>query len=455
MLIQCQHCHTTYKINEDMIPDKAAFVRCSKCSEPIHLNQEKQSEFSSQSSHKTVECEKCNSRYSVPLETIKRDTTKVRCGKCGHYFSISNPISKKETPSNKHHNGIQNDSDLDSDDFDFGSTPLAEDDIDLDNISIPEESEIEVDNLFNGVDEQEDEDFNVSDEDGVEKRPKNATEEYLESIDISLSDESDEDQDDLGIGRISDDQKYKIFLKPSSKKQSNDNTSDDSWPEIQNDTDSQNLDDEMDQDISEFTGLEELDEMPDYSPEDNKNGSKTQLKNKKRVFLWILWGFIVIAIIVAGWLLIENRSERKLVPHQEELIDNTTKLSILEPLKGRYLNRRNDKTKMFILEGKLKNTYTQQMKIPNVAIEGSLYNQQNEKISSSITYAGNRLTTTQMEQWSKEKVKSFLSMQSNENESILELQPGETVQFQIVFFDVPNAIHKLEAKIKRDNKNEN
>ncbi len=267
-----------------------------------------------------------------------------------------------------------------------------------------------------------------------------------------MSDDSDEDKDDLGIGNISDDQKYKIFLKPSSKNQDNENATDDSWPEIQDDTDSLNLDDEMNQDISEFTGLEELDELPDYSSDDNNkdatNQSKTETKSKKRVLLWILWGLIIIAIILAGWRLIESKSEKKLLTQQEEIFDNTTKLAIMEPLKGRYVKGRADKIKIFVLEGEIANSYPAEASINSIEVEGMLYDQKKSIIKTSTAYARGKLTTTQLERWPKDKIESYMS-------SDKEIQSEDTLQFQIVFFDVPKNIHGLGAKINRFTKSKN
>ena len=140
MFIQCQNCQTTFKIDENKIPQKDSAVRCTTCSELIPLNREEQDELLKKSPKKFIECDSCGTQYSVPLSSITRETTKAKCGKCGHIFSISgsNNDLSEESPSAKAY-----------------EEDLGTDDLALDNIEIPEGSEIEVDDLFGDVSAKE------------------------------------------------------------------------------------------------------------------------------------------------------------------------------------------------------------------------------------------------------------------------------------------------------------
>ncbi len=451
MFIQCQNCQATYKIDEQKIPNKEAFVRCSRCSEPIPLNKETQSELSKQAPKKIVECENCKIRYSIPLDTIKGESTKVRCGKCGHHFTVT----KKDSLSDN-------------------SLMLAErditapsDDIDLDNISIPQESEIEVDDLFENMDELEDEREDIPDIEENEQMQKSATDEYLESVDLSKNeideetDEIDEDSDDdLGIGTISEEQKYKIFLKPKGKKGS-DTTEDNDWPEIQDETNSLDLNKDLDDDESDFIGLDDLEAMPDFEelPKARPKGKSTpkskETTTKKSTFLWLLWGLIIIALLATGWFLTKERFFGDETSTPIESTDKTVSLKMLEPLNGRYVINRLNQEKIFILEGSIRSLNSNTEQINKIEVEGTLYHradknsQHKEKISSSVSYAGAVLKTSELEQWSREKIESFHTGDSGQHKFHLSPDGTLTIQFQIIFFIGQESFNNMEARIKR------
>lgn len=434
MLIQCQHCHTTYKIDEQKIPDKDSFVRCAKCSELIPLNREKQHELQKNSSKIIVNCENCGTQYSVPTNSIKGDSTKVRCGKCGHNFTVSKP----ENPQGSQIDG-------------------GEDDINLDNISIPSESEIEVDNLFGDVEESEALEDEESGNDGDETESltmKDATDEYLESVSLD-SDDMDDETDDLGMSKISDEQKYKIFLKPKQTGEPDEISDDDpSWPDIEDET--EESEEEKELEIDEFTDLEGIGDLPGSGKKEEKPKKEKRPKEKKKrnLFLWLIWLLIIAAVAVAAWLFLDLKTEDIYAPPQTETFGSQSKVTILEPLKGKTIKNRNYDNKLFVLEGKLINTYPSNVKISNIHIEGYLYTQSSDEPVTATSVAGTVLSEERLERWTKEQIESSLQAGIKDPDAAAEFGPEELIDFQVVFFDPPDQskVNKLGATIKKFNR---
>lgn len=434
MLIQCQHCHTTYKIDEQKIPNKDSFVRCAKCSELISLNREKQQELQKSSSRIIVNCGNCGTQYSVPSDSIKGESAKVRCGKCGHNFTVSKPDSLQ---------GRQIEDE--------------EEDINLDNISIPSESEIEVDNLFGDMEtpeSPEDEGSGIDIDESESLTGKDATDEYLESVSLD-SDDLDDETEDLGMSKISDEQKYKIFLKPKQTGEAKEISDDDqSWPDIEDET--EESEEEKELEIDEFTDLEGIGDLPDSGKKEQKpkKEKKPKEKKKKRVFLWLIWLLIIAAAAVAAWLFLDLRTEDIYAPPQTETFDSQSKVTILEPLKGKTIKNQNYDSKLFVLEGKLINTYPGNVKVSNIQIEGYLYTQTSDEPVTATSVAGTALSEDRLERWTREQIESSLQAGLNDPDAAAEFGPEELIDFQVVFFNPPDQskVNKLGATIKKFNR---
>ncbi|PCI27936.1 MAG: hypothetical protein COB67_07525, partial [SAR324 cluster bacterium] len=99
MIIQCRHCNATYQIDPKKVPNKNAFVRCSKCSHSIPVASDEQIKVSSQRPQKLVHCDQCHVRYAIPLSHFKTPTINVRCGKCSFVFEVRKEDASEESPA--------------------------------------------------------------------------------------------------------------------------------------------------------------------------------------------------------------------------------------------------------------------------------------------------------------------------------------------------------------------
>jgi len=451
MFIQCQNCQATYKIDERKIPDQDTFVRCSKCSTPIPLNKKKQSDLSRQQPHKLVDCSSCGTRYSIPLDKIGSGTIPVRCGKCGHVFEVS----ADDEPGD----GLYDDESL--------QTPETDDEVSMDNINIPEENEIEVNELFDEIDEEDDEDNDEAfstpgelralddfedpdlEEEDIASGSKGPTEAYLESVDLTgqLNDESDGSSE---LDDIPDSQKDDLFLKRSSvrkpaaaaKQIPADSTK---WPDIHDETDSAEVE------LDDFVALDELDEIPDSDDDDTDDPLELQemsgkSSSNKSVIIILL---IVLAAVLgaAAWFFMLSTPTQTLTPHPIESFNQQTRLKLLEPLKGRFTSNAASSQKIFMLEGQIRNDYPPSTVIKWIEVKGVLFDKNGAIISEATAYAGKTISPKTLESASIAELKAIRDAHANALE--LELESQQTVPFQILFFDAGDNIQKLQAQISR------
>ncbi len=444
MFIQCQHCHTTYKIDENKLPEAESVVRCAKCSEPIPLSRETQDEVSRKTPKKIVVCDQCGTQYSVPLNSIGNKETKARCGNCGNFFSISKPTDS-DTPS------LSPSSRAYEEDYEDG-------DIDLDNIEIPEESEIEVDDLFNNIDEKtvENSDHDPNVDDGLSS--KDASDEYLESV--KLTSENGEELDPLpddeepDIDEISEEQKYKIFLKPKSKQEKEvDSEQETSWPEIEDDLPDEEPELSIDTDLDEFTDLDDIGDAPRAASIKKEKKPKKE-KKKRNILLWIIWIIVILALAGVGLLYFDFQTEEIYTAPQAEAFNSQSKIAILEPLSGRFIQNKNLKTNMFVLEGKLLNVYGENISVSGIEIEGYLYRKNSDQPITSTAFAGVYLDDELLKIGSRENIIAIVDELAEESKADQEFGSDDLIDFQIIFFDAPDTqnIEKLGARINRFNR---
>ncbi|MBU2643288.1 zinc-ribbon domain-containing protein [bacterium] len=477
MFIQCQHCQATYKIDEHKIPDQNTFVRCVKCDTPISLNKQDQSALSKKQPHKIVDCSNCGTRYSIPLEKISDSTISVRCGKCSHVFQVSADTTEPEKPvsgkDSKAIHGSEEKTDTGGLDFredmeemfesESDEAMLEDNNLDLDNISIPKESEIEIDGLFDDVDaEEEDVTFDPPDEltdfmdpDLEDNEPdKGPTEAYLDSI--KLSDQEEEElniDNDPDLGDISSDDKYQLFLKPKAKNRSGESAAKQlepqsgGWPDIQDETDS--LD--MDSELNEFIELDDLGEIPDSADYDSDDplelremGSKSR---SNRVVIVALLVVLFVVLGVSGWFYFQTTPPPPQATQPVEIFNKQSRLKLMEPLKGHLIRNTNSQEKIFVLEGEIRNDYPPGTMITWIEVKGALYDSSQTVLSESIAYGGRTLSMDKLRSMSREELVAI--RKTNSLPYNIELKTSEKVAFQILFLNVGDNIQKLQAQINR------
>lgn len=466
MIIQCQHCNANFKIDKDKIPSKKSYVRCAKCSNLISLGGAPEVKTPAVSNTVEAACTRCGAKYAVPLSKFKADALKVKCGKCGLHFNVSKiaPVDEKKTETSpseqppvktvipdvpKRINIVKE------------STSIATEDVE-DNIDVSKE---EVDDIFSDFTQDYDEnegvsefgeesefsDLGLDDDIRLDETPNSVEEDsnraYLESIQLSTDD--DIELDDIGGGSIPVSQKSKFFLSTENKNEIQDLTEESTWPEIQDETKEDGVsEDPFQKDILETSvelggGLESV-----------SSSSKEEQDNPSRLIpALILFVVLVVALGSFGWYFVQQRS---LLNHKtegfSEEYNQQSKLQILEPLKGKYVKNKALKQKIFVLQGKIKNFYDGTDKVSQVEVEGLLYDDKNTVLSEARAYAGTYLTLSQLENLKISQIKSVIASHSDSAKGQLDLGFNQVIPFQIIFFDIPDKVDKLEARILRFSK---
>lgn len=446
MFIQCQNCNATYKIDEDKIPDQETFVRCSKCSTPISLNRQDQTALSMQQPQKIVECNECGTRYSIPLDKVGVGSIPVRCGKCGNVFEVS--ADDTETDVSYEDEGITSDPD----------------DVSMDNIDIPEESNIEVDGLFDEIDEEEDAAFDSPDEfrsiddfedpeledDEFYDEPKGPTEAYLESVTLNSQTDTEIDEDSE-LDEIGGEEKFDLFLKPNPVNQADGSAAkqlepeDNEWPDIHDETGP------PDTELDDFVELDDLGEIPASTDYDTDNPLELQemdiKKGGSRTIVVVLLVVLLVILAAAAWFLLQTGPPSTTTPPPVESFSQQTRLKLLEPLKGRFATNKASGEKIFMLEGQIRNDYPGQTVINWIEVKGVLFDKRRTVLSESTAYAGKIITAETLEKATIAELKAI--REDNVDEMDLGLEAQQTVPFQILFFKAGSNIQKLQAQINR------
>ena len=465
MLIQCEKCQKTFKIDERKIPDDNTFVKCSNCSKPIILPKGGKVERETPSQSRMIECGKCGAQYMIPPERQTGETQSVRCGKCRHIFEMTPKGAEPKGKANGEPNrSVGAEGDADGRGLRDGERSPDSDDLGLNDISIPDENRVEVEGLFDDVETVES-DLNGSEErpdaDGGSfstQPPSNATEEYLKSVDIKGDYEVDE-REEKELPEMSEKRRRKFFIMPTRKRdraeqpQKVDDELLEHWPEIQDETKAVHPE--------RKSGKANLPEritakLPAESPFKEKKAPRKKIRKKMQILLFILLLLLLLATF-GGLFLLKSDSPESVVPTttQEslDLLKYGGKIAIQEPLGGDYVVNKASGGRIFVLQGRIKSTLPSELEIGSVKVKGTLYDSQKRVIGESVSFAGINLSKTKLETFDQEKIKSFYNYQLGEGSGNLNLAPNQVVPFQVVFFGVADKIATLEAKIVEISKN--
>lgn len=470
MIIQCQHCNANFKIDKDKIPSKKAFVRCAKCSNMISVGGTAVEPPAPLKPVAAV-CGKCGAKYGIPLSKFKKDTIKVKCGKCGSYFSVEKEgKTQVETPAKNVASPAPIETEKKEAPRVSPDVPkrihLVKEDTPLeDAVNDIQVSKEEVDDIFSDLTEDysenegvaefgEEDDFSelgLDDDIRLEESSVSVEEDsnkaYLESIQLSSDDTEEGELSDISAGSIPSEQKSKFFLSPEDEL-SKDVQEDNSWPEIQDET----VEDELEKDIFQKNILDNSIELGG-AMEDLLTPPEEGNKTSRIIPALVIFVTLLVALGAFGWHFFQQRSfSPEKVGTLSEEYSSQSKLQILEPLKGKYIRNNSSNKQIFVLQGKVKNFYAGTDKISHVEVEGLLYDEKNKVLSESKTLAGNNLTLSQLESLSGQEIQSLLASRADESAVKLDLGFNQVVPFQIIFFDVPQKVDKLEARILRFSK---
>ncbi len=178
MIITCEKCGKSFKLDDKLLKPGGTKLQCSKCKhifrafppgEKVPVKKPAETEL--------ITCEQCGAGFNMKSSLLKPDGSKVRCSKCKHIFlaypSSVEPPPKRETPPAKAPEP-EPEPELD---LEIDETPEAEESDDLDLSMDEDDGGLDLD-----LDIEEDTDIQPSGASG--------------DMELSLDDDGDDDEDD-------------------------------------------------------------------------------------------------------------------------------------------------------------------------------------------------------------------------------------------------------------------
>ncbi len=104
----------------------------------------------------------------------------------------------------------------------------------------------------------------------------------------------------------------------------------------------------------------------------------------------------------------------------------------LEKVKGYYLENKK-LTRIFVIEGQAVNHWQEPRSF--IKVKGTLLDAKGEKVEEKTGYCGNILLEEDLKAFSREEIAKSLSSQFGETFSNVNISPGKSVPFMIVFTD--------------------
>jgi len=396
-----------------------------------------------------IQCTECQSRFKLADDKLKPEGVKVRCTKCQHIFTVTPPPSEPEPAAEEFSATVQDDfSGFDAGqggDFDFGGEPSA--------ASGAEGGEAD----FSFETTPDTDDFSLDAETGGD---------FSFGTDESAVADFSFDQEETGA--VDDDFSLDAD-NPFAEK-----GGDPSWesPDVGGPADDFDFGGEEDTAFDfESDFPENLDEPPPpplAAPEGQGGKSVQQVESpeKKRksspvpppsaarpkgpmtgltVFLLVL---LLILGGAAGYFVWSGKSL-----DMEQLIARLTGRKIpaaeagqikLTAVSGSFVTNGTE-GQLFVIRGKAVNEYPEARSA--IAVKGTLYNKSGKALIQQTAYCGNPLEDPVLEEWPFSKIEESMSNQFGDSLSNLNVGPGKTIPFAIVFKNLPAGLAEFATEV--------
>jgi predicted Zn finger-like uncharacterized protein len=102
--------------------------------------------------------------------------------------------------------------------------------------------------------------------------------------------------------------------------------------------------------------------------------------------------------------------------------------------------------KLFLITGKVKNDYDTSRSF--IQMSGSLYTKGKTLADTATAYCGNVIADLELSQMTPAAIRTRLGNRSGENNSNVNIKPGEERSFMIVFFDLPESLDEFTVAVR-------
>jgi predicted Zn finger-like uncharacterized protein len=501
MLIQCQTCNSKYRLNLERIPNRKTFIKCKKCNAPIYIDPQEESLESPGIIHPqgppggaaagqageatvVVECDNCDARYRVPVLHLRKPGLKLKCTRCGHTFPVPEGTiipaePAMEMPTAGEPGGAP--------EFFPAAGPEGEP-LGAQAREMPVPDDTRIDALFD--------DLKVDDaaaQEGAASLEATAAESeqaYLEAV--SFSEGGAPAQPPKG-GGISDEQKYRFFLKPGEgavqmTEESGAQTetgpagavgeTDAELPPLPMDgqepapisaDEPWAADGEIPPFESEFpeeTGMTETTDTMELDPSlpalpaededrfreahgDNQavpgqDAKRTRMENRK--FFAMAAAVAAVLLVSAGWgLWIWTLPPASAAYTVRE--GSPQELAVTATRQGYFINNKPSGERLYVMTGQVVNRFTGKDRIGWVRVKGVVHTNSAKVTYEGHAYLGNLLNDDQLASWELNAIQAFYGYTNGRNDINLDIPEGKDVPYQIVLKGVNPPVTRTEALV--------
>ncbi len=114
-------------------------------------------------------------------------------------------------------------------------------------------------------------------------------------------------------------------------------------------------------------------------------------------------------------------------------------------LKDSFVPRGKKEPSVFVIEGKVTNRYTKPTH--SIQVRGILFDEKGKRAAEEIVYCGNILKEKQIRTFTREKIEETLQNAYGDSLSNLNIEPGGSIPFMLVFFGPPGQLFEFSLEI--------
>lgn len=161
---------------------------------------------------------------------------------------------------------------------------------------------------------------------------------------------------------------------------------------------------------------------------------------------------LVVILLLAAFLFLQNRGvihmpylDKVIGKQKSARVTDFGNLNITYTVDNYRFLETDKAGKVFIITGKVKNGYT--MPRSFIQMSGSLYAKGKIKADTAAAYCGNVISDLELSQMTPAAIRTRLGNRPGENDSNVNVKPGEERPFMIVFFNLPESLDEFTVAV--------
>lgn len=171
---------------------------------------------------------------------------------------------------------------------------------------------------------------------------------------------------------------------------------------------------------------------------------KIPIVKKERRVNPILLTLFILALIVAVFYFIINYTSIQLPIKLFSATEKPISQLKISDLKGFFANNQHS-GRLFVISGKVTNNSSAPMSF--IRVKGSIFDSSGKKVSENEVFCGNIFTQQELETLERAFIEQRLSNQIGSSLSNMNIPPGKSIDFNIIFFQPPERISEYAVNV--------